>query len=73
MKKLITLIIVFAFSKTNLNAQLLNGSFESWSTVQYNDPAGWHNGNEESVPTIGSACVTEVAGVTGSDVYKRQS
>lgn len=34
--------------------------------MQYNDPAGWHNGNEESVPTIGSACVTEVAGVTGS-------
>lgn len=68
MKKLITLIIVFAFSKTNLNAQLLNGSFENWSTVQYNDPAEWHNGNEESVPTIGSACVTEVAGVTGSAI-----
>jgi hypothetical protein len=68
MKKLITLIIVFAFSKTNLNAQLLNGSFENWSTLQYSEPAGWHNGNEESVPVIGSACVTEVAGVNGSAI-----
>lgn len=68
MKKLITLIIIFAFSKANLSAQLLNGSFENWSSVQYSEPEGWHNGNQESVPTIGAACVTEVAGVNGSAI-----
>lgn len=68
MKKLLLLLIVFAFSKMNVNAQIQNGSFESWNSIQTGNPNQWMSANNEISGPLSSFPVSEVAGHTGSAI-----
>ena len=67
MKKL--LLISVLLLQIKLYGQAVpNGTFESWNSVPYSDPAGFISGNLRDLQMIGSASVTQVTGYSGSAV-----
>lgn len=67
MKKSLLILLLISVSLF-LQAQVVNGTFEAWNSTSYSEPNGWSTGNQESIPSIGVAPVTQVQGVTGSAV-----
>ncbi|MES2780475.1 MAG: T9SS type A sorting domain-containing protein [Bacteroidota bacterium] len=68
MKKSLLALGLLTFLSYGVYAQsILNGSFEDWTTTQYDDLSNWANSNRETLRS-GIISVTKVSGVTGSAV-----
>ena len=53
---------------TTVNAQLNNGSFETWNTTLYSEPQSWGTANEDAISRYGITPVTQVTGMSGSAI-----
>src|ERR1051326_8823586 len=66
MKKILLFSALIAF-QLKLSAQaIINGSFENWSSVAYNDPNGFTTANPSDLQKMGIATITKVTGFSGN-------
>src|SRR5688572_18570915 len=70
--KNIKLLISFFACLVSLygNAQVIKGgAFESWNTLNYENPNDWTTSNDESAVRHGVVTVTKVSGMTGQAIH----
>jgi hypothetical protein len=60
--------MVVLFFHASVNAQIINGSFETWNTTPFSNPNGWSTGNQDGLEKNGSIPVTQVQGFSGAAV-----
>lgn len=64
MKKLLLFSAVL-FSLKVTGQAVINGGFENWNSISYNEPTGWNSGNLRDIQRMGTASITRVTGVSG--------
>ncbi len=65
MKKLILLSFI-SFSFAAQGQTVLNGGFESWTSIPFDEPNNWYSPNWQVVPQFGFAIDTKVTGFSNS-------
>src|SRR5687768_4396127 len=64
-KLLLLALSIFILQSASYGQPVPNGGFETWNSINYNDPVGWFNGNLRNLSRMGVAPITKVTGQSG--------